>query len=68
MAKQQYCEWVQDLFEEFDVHGPKKRHLSSISLSKATNESISSDNYMSMAGTVSLPKVDMSVMMLFWSP
>ncbi|RQM17729.1 hypothetical protein DD237_001228 [Peronospora effusa] len=60
VAKQQYFEWVQDLFEEFDVHSPKKRHLSSVSLSTATNESVSSDNYMSMAGAVSLPKVDMS--------
>ncbi|CAI5709343.1 unnamed protein product [Peronospora destructor] len=60
VAKQQYFEWVQDLFEQVDVHGSKKRHSSSVSLSKATNESVSSDNYMSMARAVSLPKVDMS--------
>ncbi|OWZ20951.1 Acyl-CoA-binding protein [Phytophthora megakarya] len=57
VAKKQYVEWVQDLFEEFDVRGPKRwRSSSGSSSSKATSESMS----MSMAGAVSLPKVDMS--------
>ncbi|POM71120.1 Acyl-CoA-binding domain containing hypothetical protein, partial [Phytophthora palmivora] len=57
VAKKQYVEWVQDLFEEFDVRGPKRwRSSSGASSSKATSESVS----MSMAGAVSLPKVDMS--------
>ncbi|KAE9048791.1 hypothetical protein PR002_g242 [Phytophthora rubi] len=61
MAKQQYVEWVQDLFEEFDVRGPKRWRSSSTSTSsKATSEAVSLDNSVSMAGAVSMPKVDMS--------
>lgn len=61
LAKHQYLEWVQDLFEEFDVHGPKRwRSSSSSSSPKATSEPMSLDGSISMAGAVSLPKVDMS--------
>lgn len=59
VAKEQYLEWVQDLFEEFDVRGPKRWRSSSTSSSKATSESMSLDNSISMAGAVSMPKVDM---------
>ncbi|GMF25432.1 unnamed protein product [Phytophthora fragariaefolia] len=61
MAKRQYVEWVQDLFEEFDVRGPKRwRSSSTSSSSKASSETLSLDNSISMAGVVSMPKVDMS--------
>ncbi|KAG6958866.1 hypothetical protein JG688_00010331 [Phytophthora aleatoria] len=61
LAKQQYLEWVNDLFEEFDVRGPKRwRSSSSSSSPKATGESLSLDGSISMAGAVSMPKVDMS--------
>ncbi|KUF89948.1 hypothetical protein AM588_10002478 [Phytophthora nicotianae] len=61
LAKQQYLEWVQDLFEEFDVRGPKRwRSSSSSSSPKAMSESMSLDGSISMAGAVSMPKVDMS--------
>ncbi|RLN32732.1 hypothetical protein BBJ28_00001976 [Nothophytophthora sp. Chile5] len=60
VAKQQYVEWVQDLFEEFDVRGPKRwRSSSGPSAGKATSESVSLENSVSMAGPVSMPKVDM---------
>ncbi|KAH7484786.1 hypothetical protein PRIC1_004105 [Phytophthora ramorum] len=61
VAKQQYVDWVQDLFEEFDVRGPKRwRSSSTSSSSKATSEPLSLENSVSMAGAVSMPKVDMS--------
>ncbi|KAG7386682.1 acyl-CoA binding domain-containing protein 6 [Phytophthora pseudosyringae] len=62
VAKQQYVEGVQDLFEEFDVRGPKRWRSPSASSSslKATSEAVSLDGSMSMAGAVSMPKVDMS--------
>ncbi|CAH0481852.1 unnamed protein product [Peronospora belbahrii] len=60
MAKQQYFEWVQELFEEFDVHGPKRWRSSLASSSKATSDSMSLDNEMLMSRAVSTPKVDMS--------
>ncbi|KAF4316772.1 hypothetical protein BBO99_00008513 [Phytophthora kernoviae] len=61
VAKQQYVEWVQDLFEDFDVRGPKRwRSASGSSTSKATSEPVSLDDSVSMAGAVSMPKVDMS--------
>lgn len=59
VAKQQYVEWVQDLFEEFDVRGPKKWSSPPGSSAKATSEPLSLDN-VSMAGAVSMPKVDMT--------
>lgn len=66
-AKEQYVEWVQDLFEEFDVRGPKRwRSSSNTSSSKATSEAVSLDSSMSMAGAVSMPKVDMYVLLLYW--
>ncbi|KAL3667091.1 hypothetical protein V7S43_008033 [Phytophthora oleae] len=62
LAKQQYVEWVQDLFEEFDVRGPKRWRSSSTSSSssKTTSEPASLDTSLSMAGAVSMPKVDTS--------
>ncbi|KAG7394831.1 acyl-CoA binding domain-containing protein 6 [Phytophthora boehmeriae] len=61
VAKKQYVDWVQDLFEGFDVRGPKRwRSASGSSTSEATSESVSLDSAVSMAGAVSVPKVDMS--------
>jgi hypothetical protein len=63
LAKKQYVEWVQDLFEEFDVRGPKRwRSASTSSSSKATSEAVSLDS--AMAGPVSMPKVDMCVLLV----
>ncbi|KAL7686148.1 putative acyl-CoA-binding protein, ACBP [Plasmopara halstedii] len=56
VAKEYYAEWVQKFFEEFDVRGPEKWGSSS----EASNKSTTLDGTMGMAGSVSLPKVDMS--------
>lgn len=62
VAKQQYLEWVKDLFEDFDVTGSKKRRASSASgSSKASREELSLGNSISTAGVVSTPTVDMYV-------
>ncbi|GAB9465432.1 hypothetical protein Gpo141_00002840 [Globisporangium polare] len=61
VAKQQYLEWVKDLFEDFDVTGSKKRRASSASgSSKASREELSLGNSISTAGVVSTPTVDMT--------
>ncbi|KAI9913195.1 hypothetical protein PsorP6_004932 [Peronosclerospora sorghi] len=60
VAKKQYVEWVQDLFDEFDCHGPKRWRSSYSSSSKTTSETESLDSHTSMVGAVSMPKVDMS--------
>uniref|UniRef100_K3WM43 ACB domain-containing protein n=1 Tax=Globisporangium ultimum (strain ATCC 200006 / CBS 805.95 / DAOM BR144) TaxID=431595 RepID=K3WM43_GLOUD len=61
IAKQQYIEWVQDLFDDFDVTGSRKRSQSSQShSSKASTESLTLDNSISTAGAVSMPAVDMT--------
>lgn len=62
VAKEQYLEWVKDLFEDFDVTGSKKRRASSASgASKASREELSLGNSISTAGVVSMPTVDMYV-------
>lgn len=60
VAKQQYLEWVQDLFEDFDVTGARKRSFSSDS-GKASREELSLGGTISTAGVVSTPAVDMYV-------
>ncbi|CAI5742986.1 unnamed protein product [Hyaloperonospora brassicae] len=60
VAKQQYLECVQDLFEEFDVHGPKTWRSSLISPSNVANKTMALCDHISMAGAVSMPEVNMS--------
>lgn len=61
VAKQQYLECVQDLFEEFDVHGPKTWRSSLISPSNVANKTMALCDHISMAGAVSMPEVNMYV-------
>lgn len=56
VAKEHYVQWVQDLFEEFDVLEPKKWQSSSNAPSKMK----SLDGATGMAGSVSVPEVDMA--------
>lgn len=62
VAKQQYLALVQDLFDDFDVSGPRPRSASSDSdSSRASREELSLGNSISTAGFVSMPTVDMYV-------
>lgn len=60
VAKQQYLEWVQDLFEDFDVTGTRKRRFSADGSSgKASREELSlNGGAFSTAGVVSTPTFD----------
>ncbi|TYZ67236.1 hypothetical protein PybrP1_011843 [[Pythium] brassicae (nom. inval.)] len=61
VAKQQYLAWVQDLFEDFDVTGSRRRSFSSDAGSgKASREELSLGGSFSTAGVVSTPTVDMT--------
>lgn len=57
VAKQQYLQEVQDLFEDFDVRGSKKG--ASGPVPQASSEEVTLGS--SMVGAVSMPKVDMCV-------
>lgn len=63
IAKTQYIDWVQDLFEDFDVHGPRpKRSSSQSNLVAASRKEVSlSGSSISTASVQSMPSVDMCV-------
>ena len=61
VAKEQYLECVQDLFEEFDVRGLKTWRSSLLSPSKVESKSLSLRDHTSTAGTVSMPEVNLYV-------
>ena len=61
VAKEQYLECVQDLFEEFDVRGLKTWRSSLLSPSKVESKSLSLRDHISTAGTVSMPEVNLYV-------
>lgn len=64
IAKTQYIDWVQDLFEDFDVHGPKPKRSSSQSnlVAAASREELSlNGSSISTASVQSMPSVDMCV-------
>lgn len=60
VAKQQYLQEVQDLFEDFDVRGTASKAPTSTggSALRAKGEELTLDNG-GMIGAVSMPKVDM---------
>lgn len=60
IAKTHYIDWVHDLFEDFDVHGPKpKRSSSQSNLAGASREAVSLGGSISTASVQSMPSVDM---------